>query len=356
MFISRVSTSCASGSGATTRTMGSLAKNTVPSGMRPTSPVKRRLASWSMKLRLKRFWRREPLELFGRERAGPRDTRPPAPGRRRRRSCVLGRQPAEEQLEHRGIRHAALVVGLQHGELVQIGEQRARAGIAGLHLRRRRGDRKSLAWINHTTHPQGTSTTGQPAVSSSTRRSARGSAGLCRDRTRARLRRRRVCWASRPPRAPERLQARDVAATCSACAARSRSDCRLDALPAGTSRESCSGRPSASSNAASNARSPPSVASNSAQTAAAGSVQAPDRAACGPAATGQHDEVGRGRRTQHLFQQAAARNTEGPGQRQLDRDARQPLADLLGLTLQCAFQIHQLDGSRPRPSSARPRA
>ena len=33
-----------------------------------------------------------------------------------------------EELEHRGLRHAALVVRLQHGELVEVGEQRARQG------------------------------------------------------------------------------------------------------------------------------------------------------------------------------------------------------------------------------------
>ena len=40
-LISRVSTSCASGSGAVTRRIGSSAKTGVPSGMAWTSPVKR---------------------------------------------------------------------------------------------------------------------------------------------------------------------------------------------------------------------------------------------------------------------------------------------------------------------------
>jgi hypothetical protein len=41
ILMSRDSTNCACGSGAVTRRIGSLAKNTVPSGMAWTSPVKR---------------------------------------------------------------------------------------------------------------------------------------------------------------------------------------------------------------------------------------------------------------------------------------------------------------------------
>ena len=53
--MSRVSASCAMAIGAVTRRIGSLGKNTVPSGMAWTSPAKRSAASESRKAGLKRL-------------------------------------------------------------------------------------------------------------------------------------------------------------------------------------------------------------------------------------------------------------------------------------------------------------
>ncbi len=39
--------------------------------------------------------------------------------------AALGRQLADEQLEHRGLRHAVRGVGLQHRKLVEVGQQQA---------------------------------------------------------------------------------------------------------------------------------------------------------------------------------------------------------------------------------------
>ena len=53
---------------------------------------------------------------------------------RRHEEIALGRQLAREELEHRGLGHAALEVRLQHGELVQIGEQGAGQRVHGATL------------------------------------------------------------------------------------------------------------------------------------------------------------------------------------------------------------------------------
>ncbi len=50
--------------------------------------------------------------------------------RRHEKIAIVGQFPGEE-LEYRGVFHAVRVVRRQHGELVQVGEQRARARIAG---------------------------------------------------------------------------------------------------------------------------------------------------------------------------------------------------------------------------------
>ena len=121
-FISRVSTSCARGSGAVIRRIGSFGKKIVPSGMASTSPVKRNPARTCEEPAseagrpnqalvgreaqcLQEMHRL--LEASGHQEAAPR------------------RQLAEEQFEHRRLRHPMGGVCLQHGEFVAIGQQRA---------------------------------------------------------------------------------------------------------------------------------------------------------------------------------------------------------------------------------------
>jgi hypothetical protein len=50
---------------------------------------------------------------------------------RRHQKPAPFRQPAHEKLEHRRLRHAMLQIGLQHGELIEVGKQQALAGVAG---------------------------------------------------------------------------------------------------------------------------------------------------------------------------------------------------------------------------------
>jgi len=40
-------------------------------------------------------------------------------------------QPADEELEHRGLLHAVVVIALQHGELVEVGEEDTAGGVHG---------------------------------------------------------------------------------------------------------------------------------------------------------------------------------------------------------------------------------
>ena len=124
--------------------IGSLAKSTVPSGNRPDVAGEAQLGELLESAVGEAVLTRQPFELLGRERQPLEELHHLLEARRDEEVARLRRQPPEEQLEHRGIRHALLVVGLQHGELIQIGEQGARAGIAGRHLRRRRESEKSF--------------------------------------------------------------------------------------------------------------------------------------------------------------------------------------------------------------------
>ena len=44
----------------------------------------------------------------------------------------VARQAPDEKLEHGLIRHSGLEIGLHHGELIEIGQQRAVTGAAGI--------------------------------------------------------------------------------------------------------------------------------------------------------------------------------------------------------------------------------
>ena len=120
----RVSTSCASAIGAVTRRIGSSGKNTVPSGMACTSPLKRSVSSEARKCRAEAPGRRQPFQLLGGEvqllQKFQRLFEP-----RRQQETAARAQPAHEELEHGGLFHAGVVITLQHGELIEIGQQDA---------------------------------------------------------------------------------------------------------------------------------------------------------------------------------------------------------------------------------------
>jgi hypothetical protein len=80
-------------------------KNTVPSGIASTSPVKRSRAA-SRERRLEAPAGGEPVELVVGKAQRQQVLEPPARARRRAGSCAR-RQRAHEQLEHRGVVHAA---------------------------------------------------------------------------------------------------------------------------------------------------------------------------------------------------------------------------------------------------------
>ena len=120
----RASTSCASGSGAVTRKMGSLAKNNVPSGMAWTSPVKRKLGKIVERGGAEPAGALQPVDLVCGEAQlleeferllEPRGNQKAAPGR----------QLAHEQLEDRRLGLAIGQIGLDHIELVEVGEEGA---------------------------------------------------------------------------------------------------------------------------------------------------------------------------------------------------------------------------------------
>ena len=113
------------GSGAVTRRIGSSAKNTVPSGIACTSPVKRSSARWSSNSFPKRPVRASQSICFGRETQAFEEIerlfesgghQKPAPGRKL----------ADEEFEYRRLRLAMIQVRLDHVELIEIGEQRRR--------------------------------------------------------------------------------------------------------------------------------------------------------------------------------------------------------------------------------------
>ena len=87
----RVSTSCAMDKGAVTRKTGSFGKNTIPSGIACTAPVKRRCNEYSMRSLA---------------------NRPP------------GRKTPDKEFKHRRIVHAAAEIGLRHADLMELSEQR----------------------------------------------------------------------------------------------------------------------------------------------------------------------------------------------------------------------------------------
>ena len=122
---SRLSTTCACDIGAVMRRMGSLTKNTVPSGSACTSPVKRSRRA-RPETAAKTAMGAQPRELVlghaelfevvehllqsgGDQKIAPR------------------RQRAHEEFEHCGVGHALVEIGLQHRKLIQIGQQRALA-------------------------------------------------------------------------------------------------------------------------------------------------------------------------------------------------------------------------------------
>ena len=120
----RVSTSCASGSGAVTRRSGSSGKNTVPSGSASRSPVKRRPASRSRNESSKRRVEASQSSSAALTRRLSRNSTTcasPAAMRKPR----LERQLAHEELEGGRFRQAMGEIGLQHRQLIEVREQNA---------------------------------------------------------------------------------------------------------------------------------------------------------------------------------------------------------------------------------------
>src|SRR5262249_31091273 len=125
---SLVSTSCASGSGAVTRTSGSSGKHTVPSGMASTSPVNRSAPSRWTKASSNRPDAATHASSSGVAPGDSREAAPcarPAASRKRRPG---GWERANGELEHGRRLHATSKVRVQHGELIEVGEEQARLG------------------------------------------------------------------------------------------------------------------------------------------------------------------------------------------------------------------------------------
>ena len=131
----RVSTSCASGSGAVTRRIGSSAKNSVPSGMAWTSPVKRNPDEIIEEAPAEPAAPGEPVDLFRREPQVFQEVERRREARRHEEAAPR-RQLAEEELEHRRAGEPMLEIGLEHVELIEIGQQRARIAVHGDMLRK----------------------------------------------------------------------------------------------------------------------------------------------------------------------------------------------------------------------------
>ena len=127
MLISRVSTSCACGSGAVMRISGSLGKQTVPSGIACTSPVKRKARKIIEQIVAEAAGAFEPVDV-GRRKAQRLEIveRVVEPGGEQK--AAPRRQPPHEEFEHRLLVLAAVQIGLDHVEFVEVGGERAGQG------------------------------------------------------------------------------------------------------------------------------------------------------------------------------------------------------------------------------------
>ena len=123
--MSRVSTSCASGNGAITCRIGSSAKNTVPSGMAFTSPVKRRVLEPAQEARTGNVCVCASHSISSTEKRQFFKMGERLIESRGDKKIALSWEPANEELKDRRLMHSVLPVGLQHGELVSVSQQRA---------------------------------------------------------------------------------------------------------------------------------------------------------------------------------------------------------------------------------------
>ena len=117
----RDSTNCACGSGAVTRRIGSLAKKTVPSGIAWTSPVKRKLAQVVEKIPAEPAGALEPFE-FRRREAQVFEVIERLLESGRNEKSAAGGQAADEEFENGGFGLAMVQIGLDHVDLVEVGE------------------------------------------------------------------------------------------------------------------------------------------------------------------------------------------------------------------------------------------
>ena len=83
-----------------------------------------------MRRALKRPVRLEPIDIVGREAQVLQIIERLFEAGREQKSAP-GREPAQKELEHRGLGLTVRKIGLQHVELVKIGEQRARERVHG---------------------------------------------------------------------------------------------------------------------------------------------------------------------------------------------------------------------------------
>ena len=129
------------------RTMGSLAKNTVPSGNGVDVAGEAQARELVDELGREAILARKPLQLFGARNARPsrNSTTCSRPAARKKLRCLGGSRRKNSSNTAR-VGHAMLVVRLEHGELIQVGQQGAGAGIAGMrgfHRRRFSGSELS---------------------------------------------------------------------------------------------------------------------------------------------------------------------------------------------------------------------
>ena len=134
MLISRDSTSCACGSGAVMRISGSLGKQTLPSGIACTSPVKRNALQIVEQVVAEAAGAFEPIDLGGGERKRLQIIeRVLEPGGEQ--EAAPRRQPAHEEFEHRLLVLAPIQIGLDHVEFVEVGGEGTGRGHHGLSQR-----------------------------------------------------------------------------------------------------------------------------------------------------------------------------------------------------------------------------
>ncbi len=117
----RLSTSCASGSGAVMRSIGSCGKNMQPSGMAWTSPVKRSCLTSVVKLSLN-FPLADSHASSASEKCSEAQEIEHLFQARGNEKIALRWQSAHEKLEHGGLTHAATKIDVQHGELIKISQ------------------------------------------------------------------------------------------------------------------------------------------------------------------------------------------------------------------------------------------